>query len=117
MKRYGFLFQIVFMEEARGFLNSIPPEAKEKMDYVIYRVAGGEKNKELFKKLENSDGIWEFRVLWKKTAYRLFAFWDTENETLVVATHGIVKKTQKTPQKEIKKAETIKKEYFNSKSK
>ena len=38
-----------------------------------------------------------------------------ENETLVIATHGIIKKTQKTPAKEIAKAETIKKEYFKSK--
>ena len=30
-------------------------------------------------------------------------FWDTETETLVVATHGIIKKTQKTPQKEIQR--------------
>ena len=29
-------------------------------------------------------------------------FWDTENDTLVVTTHGIIKKTQKTPSKEIK---------------
>lgn len=47
--------------------------------------------------------------------YRLFAFWDTEAETLVVATHGIVKKTQKTPKKEIEKAERIMKDYFNEK--
>ena len=35
------------------------------------------------------------------------SFWDTEEETLVIATHGIVKKTQKTPLKEITKAEEI----------
>ena len=42
---------------------------------------------------------------------------DTEQETLVIATHGIVKKTQKTPLKEIAKAEEIRKEYFNNKKK
>ena len=61
--------------------------------------------------MENSE-IWEFRTLYNKTAYRLFAFWDKEKETLVIATHGIIKKTQKTPSKEIAKAETIRKEYF-----
>ena len=45
------------------------------------------------------------------------AFWDTEEETLVIATHGIVKKTRKTPLKEITKAEEIRKEYFNNKNK
>ena len=38
-----------------------------------------------------------------------------EKETLVVAMHGIVKKTQKTPKKEIIKAEKIRQEYFNDK--
>ncbi len=36
--------------------------------------------------------------------YRLFAFWDKDEETLVIATHGIIKKTQKTSPKEIAKA-------------
>jgi phage-related protein len=35
----------------------------------------------------------------------------------LAATHGIVKKTQKTPLKEITKAEEIRKEYFNNKNK
>ncbi len=50
-------------------------------------------------------------------AYRLFAFWDTDTDTLVVATHGIIKKTQKTPQKEIAKAEAIMRKYFEYKKK
>ena len=47
-------------------------------------------------------------------SYRLFAFWDTQTDTLVIATHGIIKKTQKTPKKEIAKAERIRQEYFNA---
>lgn len=63
--------------------------------------------------------IWEFRTLYNNKAYRLFAFWDTtdEKETLVIATHGIVKKTQKTPQKDINKAEEIRKQYLKNKTK
>lgn len=48
-------------------------------------------------------------------SYRLFSFWDTGLDTLVIVTHGIVKKTQKTPSKEIAKAEEIRKEYFINK--
>ena len=48
-------------------------------------------------------------------AYRLFAFWDTEQDTLVIGTHGIIKKTQKTPMKEISKAETMRSIYFENK--
>ena len=37
--------------------------------------------------------------------------------TLVVATHGIIKKSQKTPQSDITKAEIIRKKYFENKNK
>ena len=64
-----------------------------------------------------------YDVYWVKNCAEKIAdfehptFWDTEEETLVIATHGIVKKTQKTPLKEITKAEEIRKEYFNNKNK
>ncbi len=71
---------------------------------------------ELFKKL--NDFIWEFRTLYNSKAYRLFSFWDKTNgkATLVVATHGILKKTQKTPLKEIEKAEEIRKQFLKNKA-
>jgi len=49
---------------------------------------------------------------------RLLAFWDKEDskETLVVATHGFIKKTQKTPKNEIEKAEHMRLEYFKFKN-
>lgn len=50
-------------------------------------------------------------------AYRLLAFWDTESETLVVVAHGFVKKTQKTPKREIERADGIRKRYFDFKRK
>lgn len=105
------IFQIELLEEARIFLQNLPQQAHKKMLYNIWRIAGGERNSELFKKLENTE-IWEFRTLYNGIAYRLFAFWDTELQTLIVATHGIIKKTQKTPKKEIAKAEAIMKQYF-----
>ena len=69
---------------------------------------------EIFKKLENTE-IWEFRTLYNSVCYRLLAFWDTDEDTLIIATHGIIKKTQKTPAKEIAKAENIRSEYFKRK--
>ena len=71
-------------------------------------------DKELFKKLGNTD-IWEFRTLYNGIAYRFFAFWDSDIEALVIATHGYIKKTQKTPQKEIEKAIAIRKQYYENK--
>jgi phage-related protein len=47
----------------------------------------------------------------------LFAFWDKDVNTLVVATHGIFKKSQKPPKSDITKAEGIRKQYFENKNK
>jgi toxin-antitoxin system, toxin component, relE family len=107
-------FELVMLEEAKKFVLGLPQSPMKKVLYNAHRIASGEQNAELFKKLEGSD-IWEFRTLYNGIQYRLFAFWDTKDETLVIATHGIVKKTQKTPPKEIVKAERIRIEFFNEK--
>lgn len=108
------MFKLILLEDARRFLKKLPPQVMKKIIYNIDRVVGGEINAELFKKLEGTE-IWEFRTLYNRNSYRLFAFWDSHNGTFVVATRGIVKKTRKTPCKENAKAEAIMKEYFNDK--
>ncbi len=107
-------FRLVLTEEADNFIKGLSPVVAKKIDSNIRRVQQGERNAELFKKLEGTE-IWEFRTLYNKVKYRLFAFWDNDEETMVIATHGIVKKTQKTPLKEIEKAERIRREYFKLK--
>lgn len=105
------IFKLVTLPEANEFLESLAPAVLRKVFYNIDKVAGGVKDPDLFKKLGDTD-IWELRTSWQGIAYRLFAFWDKDGETLVVATHGLVKKTQKTPKNEIKHAQAIRKEYF-----
>lgn len=106
-------FKIVYSDEVIKFLNTLDIKTKNKIAYNLeksrYII-----DKELFKKLDDSD-IWEFRTLFNGTHYRLLAFWDTDSETLVITTHGFIKKTQKTPSKEIERAEEIRKMYFNQK--
>jgi len=99
----------MYLEEADTFLQSLPIKDRAKILYNIM-VAQHENNPELFKKL--NDNIWEFRTRYNGKAYRLFAFWDNEVNAMVVATHGLIKKTQKTPPNEIHKAETIMKAYY-----
>ena len=106
--------RVVLMDEALTFVRSLPLKVQQKITYNYKKIEHGIVDKELFKKLENSE-IWEFRTLFNGNCYRLFSFWDTETGTLIVATHGIVKKTQKTPQKEIAKAEEIRQQYFELK--
>ena len=105
---------VVMMDEAVAFVRSLPQKVQEKITYNFLKIQQGLISKELFKKLEGTE-IWEFRTLFNGNCYRLFSFWDTDTETLIIATHGIIKKTQKTPKKEISKAEIIKQEYFKQK--
>ena len=108
------IFDLVVLKEASDFFDLIDTDVVEKIYYNIDKVAAGHRDPTLFKKLGDS-GIWEFRTIWMGLAYRVFAFWDKDEKTLVVATHGIVKKSQKTPKKEIKKAQAIRDEYFKDK--
>ncbi len=108
------IFKLILLEEARKFLESQTKAVSDKIYHNIYRILGGERDAELFKKLEGTN-IWEFRTHYNGKAYRLFAFWDKEGETLIVATHGIVKKSQKTPRKEIAKAEALREKHFKNK--
>ena len=105
-------FNVIFLEEAKDFLETLDYKSREKILYNIWK-ARSSNNKELFKKL-NKD-IWEFRTKYNNTYYRLFAFWDRSINTnsLVIATHGIIKKTSKINNSEIEKAEKIKSKYFN----
>jgi phage-related protein len=109
-------FRVVFMEEANEFLDGLSEKARDKVFYNIWK-ARSITDEELFKKLQ--DEIWEFRTKFNKTCYRLFAFWDKtdKTDTVVISTHGLVKKTDKTPQNEIERAENLRKKYFNEKYK
>lgn len=107
-------YKVIISEEVDKFLETINPKAKAKIFYNINLVAAGQMNKELFKKLEGSD-IWEFRTLFSGIAYRLLSFFDTDEQALIITTHGFIKKTQKTPQKEIERAKEIRTEYFKQK--
>jgi len=107
-------FKVVFMDEVLEFLDTLDDNAREK---ILFNVDKSRQRSDprLFKKL--SSDIWEFRTIYANMQYRLFSFWDKRDNqhTLVVATHGIVKKSQKTPKKDIEKAVDKMKRYFESK--
>ncbi len=104
-------FKIEFLEEAAIFLDGLNEKARDKIIYNII-IAQYSNDKELFKKLTSE--IWEFRTLFNKTHYRLFAFWDKTDkvDTIVIATHGLIKKTDKTPKSDLDKAAHLRKIYF-----
>lgn len=107
-------FKVNLLSEAVAFIDNLDEKTREKIIFNIKKSQFCTDN-ELFKKLTNT--IWEFRTLYNKKAYRLFAFWDKDakEDVMVIGTHCILKKTDKTPPKEIEKAEEIRKQYLNLK--
>lgn len=103
-------FDVKYLQDAIAFLESIEIRAAEKL---VYNISKSQKinDARVFKKLKGSN-IWEFRAEYNNNEYRLFAFWDKQQNTYVICTHGITKKSQKTPQKEIEKAEQLRKKYL-----
>jgi len=110
------LFNVIFLDSAYEFLKSLERKHSEKILYNIFK-AQSEPNSALFKKLHND--IWEFRTLYQGIQYRLLAFWDKSlnTETLVVSTHGFLKKQSKIPDNEIQKALQLRTKYFEDKIK
>jgi len=105
--------EIVLLPEAEKFVDTIETSARKKLFYAIrktkIRIYG-----DWFEKLKSSKDIFEFRIKDSNKFFRLFAFWDStgDDETLIICTHGLIKKTNKTPKQDIKKAEMIKDKYF-----
>lgn len=108
-------FNVILYREAHEFLARLDDKTRRKI-YQTFDRASLLLDAEVFKKLADTD-IWEFRIYYNKKKYRILAFWDKTKEIdiLVIATHGFVKKTQKTPQKEIDKAISIRNKYFGNK--
>ena len=109
-------FDIVFLDDAFEFLRSLDKRHYEKILFNI-RKAQIDRDPELFKKLK--DEIWELRTLYQGFQYRLLAFWDkTDSQnTLVISTHGLIKKRSKVPDNEIQKANQLMIKYFEDKEK
>ena len=107
-------FETRFLEDVDEFIAGLDPKAVKKIFYNI-DLAEQTNDPKLFKKLKND--IWEFRTKFAGLQIRLLAFWDkTDNkETLVIATHGFIKKVDKVPGKEIDRALKLKKKYFENK--
>lgn len=122
MKHFVYLYQIklmqffetIFLEEVDEFMQTLDAKSQRKVTFNV-RVAEQTNDSELFKKLNAN--IWEFRTKFLGKQIRLLAFWDkTDKEhTLVLATNGFIKKSQKTPTSEIERAERIRKRYFEEK--
>jgi phage-related protein len=97
------------------FLDSLDGKQAQKVAWVLELIETIERvPKQYFKKLENTEGIWEVRVQSGNNAFRFLGFWDTGK--FVILCHAFAKKSQEVPGKDIKLAEDRKNDYFMRKA-
>lgn len=92
-------------------LDSLPGKVAQKVAWVLSLLEDLEVvPSTYFKKLAGTEEIWECRIQFASNAYRIFCFF--EGNSVVILTHGFAKKTQKTPQQEIERAEAYRRDYL-----
>ena len=108
-------YEVQFMEPAKDFLDHLDYKTREKVLFNIWK-SRETNDPELFKKI--TDEIWEFKTRYKGKQIRLLAFWDKikYTKTLVIATHGFQKKSNKVPKKQIDRAIELRKRYYEQKN-
>jgi phage-related protein len=105
---------LFYGERVVEFYKSQDLKTQQKIEYVLDLVRFElQVPIKFFKKLENTEGIYEVRVITAFRSIRILCFFD--NGDLIVLTNGFYKLTQKTPRNEIKLAERLKNEYLNEK--
>lgn len=114
--------EILFYETASGqkpiedFLDQLSSKQAQKVTWVLKLVEDLKRvPSKYFKKMVNTEDLWEIRAVAGSNIFRLIGFFDGSN--LVVLAHAFHKKTQKTPKRAIKIAEERKKDYFGRKMK
>ena len=105
--------EIVFYKNHfEDFFEPLTEKVKNKIDEVLFMMTIIERvPTKFFKSIEGIKGLFEIRIEYESNIYRIFCCFDQGN--LVVLFNGFLKKTQKTPTKELNKAEKIMLEYFN----
>ena len=91
-------------------------KVQEKIEYVLRIVRQVERiSKRFFDHIQGTDGLYEIRIEVESNIFRIFCCFEEGN--IVILFNGFQKKTQKTPKTEIERAERLKQEYFDLKSK
>ena len=93
------------------FLDSLTGKQAQKVLWVLQLIEELDViPRQYFKKLVDSEGIWEVRIQFGNDIFRLLGFFD--GGTLLILTNGFAKKTQKTPPQEIVLAIRRRDEYL-----
>jgi phage-related protein len=93
------------------FLDSLTGKQAQKVLWVLQLIEDLEViPRQYFKKLVDSEGIWEVRIQFGNDIFRLLGFF--AGGTLLILTNGFAKKTQKIPSPEIALAVRRMEEYM-----
>lgn len=103
---------IAFGDYYDDFMKSLSPAERKKIHYIIDLLITEDRISSKFVKFIR-DGLYELRAMYNGNIYRIFFIFDKGK--IVVLFNGFQKKTQKTPESEIKMALKIKEEYYGSK--
>ena len=96
------------------FLDSLQAKEAQKVLWVLRLIEELDRiPSHYFKKLTDTEEIWECRITIKSNTYRVFSFF-LEGDT-VVLTHGYSKKSRKTDKRQIRQAETYRRDCLSRK--
>lgn len=102
----------VYKTYFQEFMATLTPMQRHKIDYSIDMLRTQDRVSTKFVK-HIRDGLFELRAEYEGNIFRVFFVFDGND--IVVLFSGFQKKTQQTPEREIKKALAIKKEYYEAK--
>lgn len=98
------------------FLNKQPQKVQDKIFKVIEIIETFERvPTNYLKAISGTDGLYEARIKLGSNIWRVFCFFDKGK--LIILLNGFTKKSQKTPQREIRKALALMKSYYEDKKK
>ena len=108
---------LVFYRTEKGqcpvddFPDALPSKVAQKVTWVLKLVQELDiVPTQYFKKLTDTDEIWECRMVFGGNTYRILGFFHGSNS--VVLTHGFMKKTPRTPAEDIRKAERLRADHI-----
>ncbi len=111
MKYHKLLY---YKNHFKDFVKQQRPRVQEKIMHTLYLLEDLKQVPATYlRKIEGANGLYEIRIQFASDIFRIFCFFDSGR--LIVVLSGFQKKTQKTPKKEIEKAERIMQEYYNNK--
>lgn len=105
---------IAYKNYFEDFLKALPEKAQNKVFKIIEAIETFEQVPSRYLKyIKGTEGLFEARVKLGSNIWRVFCFFDEGK--LVILLNGFAKKSQKTPKKEITKAESLMKQYYKDK--